>query len=99
MQALHWGAGWLQSRVSREEADALAASLDRARVANDAIAIVGEQANAQGAMIALVNEVAQRLGAQRTLIGIAQADASSCGRSRARRRSTRARRPWRRSRT
>ena len=72
MQALHWGAGWLQSRVAREEADALAASLERARLATDAVAIVGEQPDANGAMIALVNEVAQRLGAQRVLIGIAR---------------------------
>jgi RND family efflux transporter MFP subunit len=72
MQGLHWGAGWLQSRVGTEEIATLGSALARARLANDAVAIVGEQPDAQGALIALVNEVAQRLGAERALVGVAK---------------------------
>jgi RND family efflux transporter MFP subunit len=72
MQGLHWGAGWLQSRVGSEEVAALGTSLARTRVANDTVAIVGEQEDAQGALIALVNAVAQHLGVERALIGIAK---------------------------
>lgn len=72
MQALHWGAGWLQSRADHARAEELHRALQRLSTAHDLAAALAEQDDAPSAMLALVNALAERTGATRVLLGTAR---------------------------
>lgn len=70
LRALHWGVGWLEALLRRQQAVEHARRLDAAGMAMDTLAVLGETERLPEAAMALANELARRLKCERVSIGL-----------------------------
>ena len=72
MRQLHWGAGWVEALLRRDQMAAETGRLDRATTAFDLLAVVLEHAEARTSATALATELARRFDADPVCIGFRQ---------------------------
>lgn len=70
LQALQWGAGWLEVLFRRRQADADSAALRRAETALELCVGALESPDPRGAAMALANALCARLGARSAAVGL-----------------------------